>query len=62
MDTSTPTLISVLRDRMQFETPDERVSIVRQIMDGYCFKCGYALNTPAWLNGRGGYCNCDNDD
>lgn len=62
MDTSTPTLIAVLHDRMQFETPDERVSIVRQIMDGYCLKCGGALNTPEWLNARGGYCNCDNDE
>lgn len=54
MDTETETLISVLHDRMTTMTDDERLGMMRQLMDGYCEECG--REDPEL------HCQCSNDE
>ena len=41
MNTETETLVAVLHDRMEKMTADERLELMRSLMDGYCKECGY---------------------
>ncbi|WP_293371564.1 hypothetical protein [Nevskia sp.] len=54
MCTETPTLIRVLRDRMEKMTPDERLELAGDLLDGYCEHCGYETH--------GRTCHCTNDE
>lgn len=55
MDTETNTLVAVLRSRMDQMSPEERLSLMQSLMEGYCPHCGYMLdNTDR--------CFCRSDD
>lgn len=41
MDTETPTLIAVLRDRMEKMKPHERLELMDSLMQGYCRECEF---------------------
>lgn len=48
MDTETPTLIAVLRDRMTKMPDSERLELIEALSDGYCLHCGACL--PCFCN------------
>lgn len=54
MNTETETLVAALNDRLEKMSDDERIEIMRSIMNGYCKECGCV--DPS------GTCQCWNDE
>ena len=54
MNIETEALITVLHERMENMTEQERVELLYTIASDYCQKCG--------SDNGGMHCQCDNDD